>query len=138
MFFFFYPPGEDFDYGESMRRLHRSLEVARSAAPNISVSTLASFVAVAVHCKELTSLETSLPQFARRIGIPYSRLLRELDVLSDGTPDRPGLRLLDKFLDPEAPRYRKFLPSLNGQKVLLGMMDELPPPKLVNHDQSPE
>jgi hypothetical protein len=136
MFFFFYPPSEQFEYGESLQCMHRSLEIARRAAPNISVGALATFVAVAAHCRELSSLKTSLPQFARRIGIPYSRLMRELDGLSDGTPDRPGLGLLDKFIDPKARRNRKFLPSPSGQRVLQSMIDELLPPKSANQNSS--
>lgn len=122
MFFLFYDPENAPDYGASLIRLTNILDIARDFVPEVSTDTLATFLIVCSQGAQLAGLTKTFPQLAKERGIPYSRLMRQLDLLSDGTPSAPGHKLLDKIIDPRSKRNRKYIPSQRGDLLIRKMI----------------
>lgn len=122
MFFLFYNAENAPNYGAPLISLVRVLDVARDFVPELSIDTLATFLIVCSQGAELADLTKTFPQLAKERGIPYSRLMRQLDLLSDGTPSAPGHRLLDKIIDPRSKRNRKYIPSQKGDLLIRKMI----------------
>lgn len=125
MFFLFYNAEDAPDYGPNLSRLANVLNIAREFAPDISINTLSTFFIIIQYNKELAGMNKTLPQLSDELGIPYPRMMRHLDVLSDGTPSAPGHKLLDKIIDPRWKRNRKYAPSVRGDLMLRRMLEKL-------------
>lgn len=122
MFFLLYNPESAPSYGAPLVHITCILDAAREFVPEISVDTLATFLVVCSQGAELAGLTKTFPQLAKERGIPYSRLMRQLDLLSDGTPSAPGHKLLDKIIDPRFKRNRKYIPSKRGDLLIRKMI----------------
>lgn len=98
MFFFFFPLPDR----EPTQRFRNAVGVARAVMPDVSISTLTTFLDVALHSGD----EPPAKILAERAEIPYDRMMRHISVLAEGTRRVPGHELLVKTYDKRLRRHR--------------------------------
>lgn len=118
MFFFFL---DRLANQNEVQALRSALAEARRVVPDISVGTLATFLDLAAQAHDEPK---STKDVATACAIPYARLMRQVEVLSDGSRRSPGHHLLEKVVNPEDRRSWIMLSS-KGQILLAAMSARL-------------
>ena len=118
MFFFFL---DRLTNQTDVQALRSALAAARRVAPDISIATLGTFLDLAAQAREKP---VTTREMTSACAIPYARLMRHVEVLSDGSRRSPGHQLLEKAINP-ADRRIEIRLSLKGQTLLAAMVAPL-------------
>lgn len=100
--------------------MRNAIGVARAVMPDVSIATLTTFLDVALHSADEPPAKT----LAERAGIPYDRLMRHINVLSEGTRRVPGHELLVKTYDKKLRRHRIRVTS-KGSELLAQISSQI-------------
>jgi DNA-binding MarR family transcriptional regulator len=107
----------------------------------MSVGTLAAFIRVARRIPALAAGALSLRAVAEEMGVGYSSLLRQTDVLAAGAPSVRSLDLLEKVIRPDDRRSRDVVLTERGEALMKAisscMAAPLSQPKMAQLDVPP-
>lgn len=125
MFFFFEPEKLPL-FTTELERFERVLSIVRAVHPQMTTATLVTLIGLARRQEMLWSRQLTLPEFADEMGMAYTSLLRNLDLLSEGSSKTSGLGLIEKGIDAVNQKERRLritqdgLSLLNRIEILLG------------------
>jgi DNA-binding MarR family transcriptional regulator len=117
MFLFFMDP-KDWRSFPSAERFEAGLDAVCAVDREMTVGTLSAFVRVARRIPALTSGALSLRAVSEQMGVGYSSLLRQTDVLAAGGPSVRSLDLLEKVIRPDDRRVRDVLLTERGEALM--------------------
>lgn len=118
MFFFFL---DRLTSQEEIQALRSALAEARRVVPDLSVATLTTFLDLAARARDEP---VTTKDMTKACAIPYARLMRHVEVLSEGSRRSPGHGLLEKAINPVDRRAEVRL-SLKGHMLLAAMAASL-------------
>jgi hypothetical protein len=119
MFFFFFdhviPP-------ERVEPIRDAVAMAESVVPDVSVSTLRTFLEIAARS---AAEPCSAPQLSKCTGIQYAKMMRHLEVLGPGSRRGPGHDLLGRRINPTTRRHEIHL-TAKGMELVAKLAGAIP------------
>ena len=109
MFFFFYAPSDPLH----LRIAADMHDGAYDVMPDVSIATMRTFLKVAAKSAD----EPSAKILAERAGLPYSKFMRHIEVLAEGSRRLPGHQVLTKTYNSDLRRHEIHV-TLKGQHLL--------------------
>jgi DNA-binding MarR family transcriptional regulator len=123
LFFFFLDPIDMPIFSREFANFEKGLDLLRRADPTMTVNTASTLIHIARALPMLAAGQITLREIAREMNIPYSSVIRAVEVLTDGgTTRQKALGLLEKGVHPKDRRARQFRLSEKGAR-LLGELD---------------
>lgn len=90
------------DISSELHRLETALARIRDLYPNMTVGTMATFLALAREQERNWDGRRPLKRVAEEMGINYPTLTRHVDVLGAGVASSGGLGLVEKRIDADS------------------------------------
>lgn len=136
MFFFFLGAREPFESPE-LERLAHALDIVQRRCPALTIGQLSTLLTVGLVPEEQGQFISVSDITDRSPGKKYPTIARQLDLLGEGTAKSPGLKLIEKTVDPEDRRNR-FVAISEGGKNLLYELDLILAPDIVKSIGQPK
>lgn len=106
-------------------RFAAAVEFVRQKHPQMTVGSLATFLAIATRNRE--SLPTTATHLAAHLGLPVTTIFRQCDQLSDGVRGASGMNLLMKKKREKDSRENSLSVSIDGLALITGILELIDP-----------
>jgi DNA-binding MarR family transcriptional regulator len=92
------------DFNETHRAglqfLHATIDVLNNIHPRMSVSTVQTLLYIAGSQDPSAPSQINLTELGKQLRVPYSTLIRHIEILGEGTPTKIGLNLVERVSIP--------------------------------------
>lgn len=113
------------DFDETMQRMQECLESCRARFPSMTLGSLATFLTIAR--MEAEGARVTATDISIRISAPAPTIFRQCNMLADGVPGKPGMRLVEKVQKEEDGRSYELRLSDLGSEMLHEMAAYMEP-----------
>jgi DNA-binding MarR family transcriptional regulator len=117
MFFFFLGAREPYD-SPALERFAHALKIVQLRYPSMTLGQLSTLMNVGMAPHGAGQSVSVSEIVAKSNGQKYPTVARQLDLLADGTDKAPGMKLIEKAVDPEDRRNRYVAVSEQGRNLL--------------------
>jgi DNA-binding MarR family transcriptional regulator len=80
--------------------LHATIDVLNRIHPRMSVSTVQTLLYIAGTQDPSAPSRINLTELGKQLRVPYSTLIRHIEILGEGTPIKTGLNLVERVNMP--------------------------------------
>lgn len=117
MYYYSYNPFNA-DFRDGMHLVNAFFDELANIHPRMSVGTAQTFLYVANNHDDPASQKINMTQLCKHLAIPYSSLMRHVEILGEGSPGKPGLNLIVRVAVPGQRKEQYVELSVHGVDLI--------------------
>jgi DNA-binding MarR family transcriptional regulator len=100
MYYYYYYKDFNDIHRAGLQFLHAAIDVLNDVHPRMSVSTVQTLLYIAGSQDPSVPSQINLTELGKQLQVPYSTLIRHIEILGEGTPTKSGLNLVERVSIP--------------------------------------
>lgn len=116
--YYYYYGNFDEAHRTGLQFLRAAIDVLNNIHPRMSVSTVQTLLYIAGSHDPSAPTQINLTELGKQLRVPYSTLIRHIEILGEGTPAKNGLNLVERVSIPGQRKEQYVRLSYKGVDII--------------------